>query len=35
MEEKKLSRREIILGTGKFAVGAAGIAVVSAGGLNL
>ncbi|MCL5422784.1 MAG: hypothetical protein M1461_10005, partial [Nitrospirae bacterium] len=34
-EGKKLSRRELILGAGKLAVGAAGIAVVSAGGLNL
>jgi len=35
MSKEKLSRRDIILGTGKLAVGAAGIAVVSAGGLNL
>lgn len=33
-EGKKLSRRDILLGAGKLAVGAAGIAVVSAGGLN-
>lgn len=34
-EEKKLSRRGLLVSTGKLAVGAAGIAAVSAGGLNL
>lgn len=35
MLREKLSRRDILLGAGKFAVGAAGITVVSSGGLNL
>lgn len=34
-EEETFSRRSLLLGAGKLAVGAAGIAVVSAGGLNL
>lgn len=34
-EVKVLSRRGLLVGAGKLAVGAAGIAVVSAGGLNL
>ncbi|MBI5741499.1 MAG: C_GCAxxG_C_C family protein [Nitrospirae bacterium] len=34
-DEKKLSRRGIIVGAGKLALGAAGIALVSSGGQNL
>jgi hypothetical protein len=34
-EEKKLSRRGLLAGAGKIAAGAAGIAIVSPGGINL